>query len=140
MGVAPRVRIVLLGATLAVTGMLLAACAPTSSTTADTFQEQPPVPSEAPVEETPAEIEVTGLQQIDGRAVSATDTELVLRTADGERTFQIAEEDVRAIDPTHYNSHAGIADLGFRVFYRTEGTLEYAISVEEIPGSALGFD
>lgn len=136
----PRVRVLLLGATLAAAGMLLTACGPTSSTTPDTSQEQPQAPSGAPAEEKPTETEETSLQQIDGRAVSATDIELVLRTADGERTFQIAEEDVQAIDPSHFSSHANVADLGFRVFYRTEGTLEYAISVEEIPGSSLGFD
>lgn len=81
-----------------------------------------------------------GLQQVDGRGVSASDTELVLRTAEGERTFQIKEEDLQAIDPAHYNSHVGVPSLGFRVYYRTEGGVDRVVSVEEIAGSTLGFD
>jgi hypothetical protein len=81
-----------------------------------------------------------GLQQVDGRGVSASDTELVLRTAKGERTFQIKEEDLEAIDPKHFNSHVGVPSLGFRVYYRTEGGVDRVVSVEEIEGSTLGFD
>lgn len=81
-----------------------------------------------------------GLRSIDGRAVSASDTELVLRTADGERTFQIKPEDVAGVAPGHYSSHVGIPTLGFRVYFRTEDDVEYAVSAEEIAGSDLGFD
>jgi hypothetical protein len=82
----------------------------------------------------------SGLQQVEGRAVSASDTELVLRTADSEYTFSIKPEDLAAIDPAHINSHIGVETLGFRVFYRNEGGVDYVVSVQEIKGSTLGFD
>lgn len=81
-----------------------------------------------------------GLRAIDGRAVKASDTELVLRTADGERTFQIKPDDKAGVDPGHYNSHVGIPTLGFRIYFRPEGDVDYAVSAEEIKGSGLGFD
>ncbi|MFP5451402.1 MAG: hypothetical protein ACLGG9_06575 [Thermoleophilia bacterium] len=80
------------------------------------------------------------LVTVDGRAVSATDQELVLRTADGERTFQIREDDLQAVDPAHFESHVGVATLGFRIHYVSEGGIDYAVSTEEIKGSTLGFD
>lgn len=82
----------------------------------------------------------SGLQQVEGRAVSASDTELVLRTADSEYTFSIKPEDLAAVDPGHINSHIGVETLGFRVFYRNEGGVDYVVSVQEIKGSTLGFD
>lgn len=78
--------------------------------------------------------------EVEGRAVSASNSELLLRTADGEMTFSIREEDVRAIDPEHIQSHAGIESIGFKVFYRTIDGVNYVVSVEEIDGSTLGFD
>jgi len=81
-----------------------------------------------------------GLRSIDGRAVKANETELVLRLADGERTFKIKPEDVAGVDPGHFNSHVGIPTLGFRVYFRPEGDTDYAVSAEEIKGSDLGFD
>jgi len=93
-------------------------------------EEPEPVAVEAP----------SSLQQVDGRAVSASETELVLRTADTEYTFAIKSEDVEAVDPAHITSHIGVETLGFRVFYRNEGGVDYVVSVEEIKGSTLGFD
>lgn len=81
-----------------------------------------------------------GLRQVDGRAVSANDAEVVLRTADGERTFKVKPEDVGGVGPEHVQSHVGIPTLGFRIYYRTESDVEYAVSAEEIPASGLGFD
>lgn len=80
------------------------------------------------------------LLEIEGRSVSAGPGEIVLRTAEGERTFLVRDEDRAAVDPDHFASHAGVATLGFRVFYRTDAASDYAVSVEEIPGSTLGFD
>lgn len=80
------------------------------------------------------------LQEIEGRSVSAGDDEIVLRTADGERSFLVRADDRAAVDPEHFASHAGVPTLGFRVFYVTDGGVDYAVSVEEIAGSTLGFD
>lgn len=80
------------------------------------------------------------LGSVEGRGVSASDKELVLRTADGEQSFQVREQDVLAVDPDHFNSHVGVARLGYRVYFITEGNINYAVSVEEIDGSTLGFD
>lgn len=88
----------------------------------------------------PAKADPSAIQQVDGRAVSATEAQLVLRTADRERTFQIQPEDLAAVDPGHFSSHVGIPTLGFRIFFRSEGGVEYAVSAEEIAGSGLGFD
>ena len=84
--------------------------------------------------------EGTGLQQVVGRGVSADDTALVLRTADGEKTFQIRAEDLQAVDPEHFNSHVGVDSLGYRIYFISEGGVDYAVSVEEVDGSELGFD
>ncbi len=82
----------------------------------------------------------SSIQQMDGRGVSATNEELVLRTAGGEWTFKIRPEDVAAVDPDHFNSHVGVPTLGFRVFYVSQDGADYAVSVEEIKASSLGFD
>jgi hypothetical protein len=101
----------------------------------------PPTSNESSqVEESPEEETSVGLIEVQGRAISASDTELILRTADAELTFQIREEDVRAIDPEHIQSHAGIESIGFKVFYRNIDGVDYVVSVEEIDGSTLGFD
>ncbi|MFP5489310.1 MAG: hypothetical protein ACLGHQ_13515 [Acidimicrobiia bacterium] len=92
-------------------------------------------------DEQPAAAATTGvLREIDGRSVSAGPGEIVLRTAEGERTFMVRDEDRAAVDPDHFASHAGVATLGFRVFYTTDAGSDYAVSVEEIAGSTLGFD
>ena len=98
--------------------------------------ESAPTPEQTQTEqEAPSE-----LVEIQGRAISATNEQLVLRTADGDMTFAIREEDVRAIDPKHIQSHAGIESIGFKVFYRNIEGVDYVVSVEEIDGSTLGFD
>lgn len=79
------------------------------------------------------------MKQMDGRGVSASDQELVLSTPGGEWTFKIRPEDVAAIDPEHVNSHIGVPDVGFRVFYITQDGVDYAVSVEHIDASTLGF-
>ena len=79
------------------------------------------------------------MKQLDGRGVSATDEELILSTPGGEWTFKIRPEDVAAIDPAHVNSHAAVPEIGFRVFYVTQDGVDYAVSVEEIDATSLGF-
>ncbi|WP_461188459.1 hypothetical protein [Arthrobacter sp. Z4-13] len=120
--------------TVLMAAVLLAGCSSPAGTAPDSA---PAVNASAG---TSAVAGANGLQQVDGRGVSASDTELVLRTAEGERTFQIKEEDLEAIDPKHFNSHVGVPSLGFRVYYRTEGGVDRVVSVEEIEGSTLGFD
>ena len=115
-------------ATLSLT-LILSGCATGSVTpepTADQSQEETS--------------EASSLTEVLGRALSANETELVLRTESGEMTFSIREEDVRAIDPEHIQSHAGIESIGFKVFYRNIDGIDYVVSVEEIDGSTLGFD
>ena len=115
-------------ATLCVT-LMLSGCAASSET--------PEPAADQSQEETS---EASSLTEVLGRAVSASDTELILRTESGEMTFAIREEDVRAIDPEHIQSHAGIESIGFKVFYRNIDGVDYVVSVEEIDGSTLGFD
>jgi len=79
------------------------------------------------------------MKQMDGRGVSATDEELILSTPGGEWTFKIRPEDVAAVDPEHINSHVGVPDIGFRVFYITQDGVDYVVSVEHIDASTLGF-
>lgn len=81
----------------------------------------------------------SAMKQMDGRGVSATEEELVLSTPGGEWTFKIRPEDVAAVDPEHVNSHASVPEIGFRVFYITLDGVDYAVSVEEIDASSLGF-
>jgi len=88
----------------------------------------------------PSANQSSGLPSVDGRAVAASNEEITIRTSDGERKFQVRDEDVSAIDPVHIQSHVGVATLGFRIYYRNINGQDYAISVEEIKASTLGFD
>ncbi|WP_104044493.1 hypothetical protein [Arthrobacter sp. ZGTC412] len=131
----------LLGATtVLMAAVLLTGCNSPADTTPNSAPAASASANTSASADTSAVAGTSGLQQVDGRGVSASDTELVLRTAQGERTFQIKEEDLQAIDPAHYNSHVGVPSLGFRVYYRTEGGVDRVVSVEEIEGSTLGFD
>lgn len=120
------------------------AAAPLALSACSTAAEEPPrvVEETAGVAEEPSEAveETLVIQQVDGRPVSASGTELILRTADEQLTFQIRPEDLEAIDPAHINSHVGVETLGFRAYYMTEAGIDYVVSVEEINGSTLGFD
>lgn len=82
----------------------------------------------------------SGLASVDGRAEKVNSKELVLRTANGTKTFKIRPEDEAAVGPEHVESHMGIATIGFKVYYVTENGVDYAVSVEEIKGDTLGFD
>jgi hypothetical protein len=124
---------------------LLAGCAsvsevsPTSSTDSEDLQTSS-TESEDPRSSSTEQAQEELLGSVEGRGVSASDQELVLRTADGEQSFQVREQDLLAVDPDHFNSHVGVADLGYRIYFVTESTINYAVSVEEIDGSTLGFD
>jgi len=81
----------------------------------------------------------SALLQMDGRGLSATNEELVLETPGGTWNFKIRPEDLAAVDVEHFNSHVNVPDVAFRVFYVTEGGVDYAVSVEHIDASTLGF-
>lgn len=81
----------------------------------------------------------SALLTMDGRGVSATNEELVLETPGGQWTFKIRPEDLAAVDVEHYNSHVGVPDIAFRVFFVTQDGVDYAVSVEHIEASTLGF-
>lgn len=117
---------------LSLGALVLSGCAAQS---ADPESAATPAP-----EQTQQEAAPSPLIEVEGRAVSASDTELILRTIDSEMTFQIREEDVRAIDPEHITSHLGVESIGFRAFYRNIDGVDYVVSIEEIDGSTLGFD
>ncbi len=87
----------------------------------------------------PADGASSALLQMDGRGLSATNEELVLETPGGQWTFKIRPEDLAAVDVEHFNSHVGVPDVAFRVFYVTEDGVDYAVSVEHIDASTLGF-
>lgn len=100
-----------------------------------------PAPAATPTQTSETEAGAPSpLIEVEGRAVSATDSELIFRTIDSELTFQIREEDVRAIDPKHIQSHLGVKSIGFRAFYRNIDGVDYVVSIEEIDGSTLGFE
>jgi hypothetical protein len=76
--------------------------------------------------ETSAEKSVVGLME------NADENGVVLRTPDGtRRTFKVRDEDAKALDLKHLDSHAGFTDVGFRVYYRSEGGVDYAVAAEE---------
>lgn len=138
--VSSRLTVSLIAMTVGV--LLLGGCqSPSPEADAPVLTSSESAPAPASSEEPPAAEEpVSALIELEGRAVSASDTELVLRTAAGEQTFQIRNEDLRAIDPDHIRSHLGIASIGFRVFSRNIDGVDYVVSIEEIDGSTLGFD
>lgn len=71
-------------------------------------------------------------QSVVGFLEEADENGLVLRMPDGStRTFAVAEQDVDALDLEHLESHAGFDDVGFRVYYRSEGGADYAVGAEE---------
>jgi hypothetical protein len=126
---------------LPLSAFLFAGCATTPGMSEVAPQsEQSPSATVTDAEPNSETDEGTGLQQVVGRGVSADDTALVLRTADGEKTFQIRAEDLQAVDPEHFNSHVGVDSLGYRIYFISEGGVDYAVSVEEVDGSELGFD
>ncbi|MGD9570921.1 MAG: hypothetical protein AB7V62_03415 [Thermoleophilia bacterium] len=85
----------------------------------------------------PAAAEPTGeLQEIEAARCRLLRGEIVLWTAEGERTFTVRDEERAAVDPDHFASLADVPTLGFRVFYTTDAGSDYAVSVEEIAAHA----
>lgn len=74
------------------------------------------------------------LPNTDGYLVAASETEVVLRTAGGEEAvFLVKPEDLPKLGIEHLSSHAGLTDVGFRVYYASEGGARYVKSASEIP-------
>ncbi|MCW2960134.1 MAG: hypothetical protein JWM90_521 [Thermoleophilia bacterium] len=81
----------------------------------------------------------SALKTLVGRAVRASESEVVIEGQDGEDvTFTVLAEDAQAVDPGHVQSHVGVPGLAFRVsFYERDGE-RFAIGAEEVSASELG--
>lgn len=95
------------------------------------------LPGQSPTTLTPNDTQAPNLPSVDGYLVSATDTEVVLTTADGEQKFAVAEQDAPALGIEHLQSHAGINTLGFRVYYQEQGDQRFVKQAVEIPPPPL---
>ena len=85
----------------------------------------------------PSEPAVPDLPSADGFLRSASETRVVLATADGKRdAFDVNPEDVPKLGIEHLQSHAGLTDVGFRVYYEEEGGRRYIKYAHEIPPPA----
>lgn len=82
---------------------------------------------------TPSQPAAPDLPSVDGFLLSATETEVVVRSQDGERTFPVKPEDRPKLGLEHLGSHAGLTDVGFRVYYRDEGGRRFIKYATEIP-------
>ena len=81
---------------------------------------------------TPTAEAAQSVASVDGFLLSATETEVVVRTQAGDQTFTVAPADVEAVGIPHLASHAGLTDIGFRVYYVEEGGVRYIKGSEEI--------
>jgi hypothetical protein len=82
----------------------------------------------------PSEPAVLDLPSTDGFLRSANEREVVLVTADGRRkVFKVRPEDVPKLGIEHLRSHAGLTDVGFRVYYEEEAGTRVIKYAHEIP-------
>lgn len=72
------------------------------------------------------------IQQQDGFLVAADEQKVTLRTQEGEQVFAIQPEDLEAVGVPHLASHAGLTDIGFRVYYEERDGKKYIKGSEEI--------
>ena len=98
---------------------------------------QDALPGATPTTINPGEPQDPNLESIDGYLISASETAVVLHTADGEQTFAVAQEDVPQLGIGHLQSHAGIQTLGFRVFYAEEDGQRFVKAAQEIAPPAI---
>lgn len=70
---------------------------------------------------------------VDGYLISADDESVVLRTEEGEQTFVVDPADLESVGIPHLASHAGLTDLGFRVYYEEQDGKKLIKASEEIP-------
>ena len=115
-------RLPRLAAMLAVTA-LFAACGDDEGSSGETTTSETPAAT-ATAEQT--------IQQQDGFLLGADEQKVVLRTQEGEQVFQILPEDLEAVGVPHLASHAGLTDIGFRVYYEERDGTKYIKGSEEI--------
>lgn len=72
------------------------------------------------------------IKQQDGFLLGADEKKVLLRTQEGEMVFEILPEDLEAVGVPHLQSHAGLTDIGFRVYYEERGGKRYIKGSEEI--------
>jgi hypothetical protein len=78
-----------------------------------------------------------GYESVDGFLESAHRGGVVLVRPNGERiVFRVREQNLPTIGLEHLASHAGVTDIGFRVYYEQKGERRFIIGAEEIPPPA----
>jgi hypothetical protein len=97
----------------------------------DAADEPPTTQGERPV---PAYDPAPDLPSLDGYLLSATESRVVLQRPHGGRvTFRVKPADVERLGLRHLASHAGLTDVGFRVYYTREGDRRFIKYAKEIP-------
>ena len=72
-----------------------------------------------------------GAKTFDGDVTKVSSTSITLRGSDGSsRTFSIRDEDASAFDVAHLTEHRDAGEP-VRVYYRSEGGTDYAVSYED---------
>lgn len=67
-----------------------------------------------------------------GLMVSTTEEAVTIKMPDGtNRVFKVRPEDAPSLGLGHLASHAGLTDIGFKVFYETEGDVDYVVGAFE---------
>jgi hypothetical protein len=75
-----------------------------------------------------------GYESVDGLLETAHMGGVVLVRPNGERiVFRVREQNLPTIGLEHLASHAGVTDIGFRVYYEQKGKRRFIIGAEEIP-------
>jgi hypothetical protein len=75
-----------------------------------------------------------GYKRADGFLESANQKRVVLSMPDGERrVFRVDPVILPNLGLEHLQSHAGLRDIGFRVFYERRGEREFIVGSMEIP-------
>jgi hypothetical protein len=116
----------------------VAACALTIGACGDDdANPQATLPGPSSTTITPGQPQAPNLPSLDGYLISATESEVVLKTADGDQKLAVAEQDVPQIGIEHLQSHAGINTLGFRVYYTEQDGKRYVKQAVEIPPPAF---
>jgi hypothetical protein len=128
----PAVRRLLSFAMVVGASLSLAACGGD-----DDGEAQNPLPGPTPTTINPNQPEVLNLPTVDGYLVSATASEVVLKTAVGELTLAVDAQDAPLLGIEHLQSHAGLTTLGFRVYYQQRGSQRFIKRAFEIAPPAF---
>lgn len=126
-----RIRRLLCCITVTVGALTLTACGGQDTAAQD------PLAGPTPTLLTPSQQEAPNLPSIDGYLVSASTAAVVLKTAQGELTFVVDEQDAPQLGLEHLQSHAGLQTLGFRVYYEQQGDQRLVKQAVEIPPPPL---